>query len=287
MPKLQLSFHGTFLLKKEDLRKILHVAAEPDGLNATQEKLQEKTSLGNKKVSPMKSWAIRTGLVRRNFLSSEGKIIWEQDPYLEFPITDWFMHFYLSFGTQGDKNIANQSNTTLQPPPSEPSEWGGWSYFIFQFLPQQPTFTLDTLIDRSAIVFPQEASKSLHKNFRIVLRTYTEPEALANGKILVFKGDQYVASQFPLTNPYMVAYFLAKLWERDFADSTSVIADKIFRQPLGLPPILGIESDTLQTYLNHLESLNIIEQRRTVSPAQIIRRWEDPLILLEKAYANE
>jgi hypothetical protein len=287
MPKLQLSFHGTFLLKKEDLRKILYVAAESEGLNATQEKLQEKTSLGNKKVSPMKSWAIRTGLVRKNFLSSEGKIIWEQDPYLESPITDWFMHFYLSFGTQGYKNVANQSDTTLQPPPSEASEWGGWSYFIFQFLPQQPTFTLDTLIDHSTIVFPQEASKSLYKNFRIVLRTYTESEALANGKILVFKDDQYVASQFPLTNPYMVGYFLAKLWERDFADSTSVIADKIVQQPLGLAPILGIESDTLQTYLNQLESLNIIEQRRTVSPAQIIRRWEDPLILLEKAYANE
>ncbi|MEC4815535.1 MAG: hypothetical protein SAK29_20005 [Scytonema sp. PMC 1069.18] len=42
----------------------------------------------------------------------------------------------------------------------------------------------------------------------------------------------------------------------------------------------------LQKCLNQLETLAIIEQRRTVSPAQIIRRWTDPLTLLEKAYAD-
>jgi len=35
MPKLQLSFHTTFALKKEDLLKIIQAASEEKGLNDT------------------------------------------------------------------------------------------------------------------------------------------------------------------------------------------------------------------------------------------------------------
>jgi hypothetical protein len=58
----------------------------------------------------------------------------------------------------------------------------------------------------------------------------------------------------------------------------------ILGQKMGLAPVLGIDASTLQSCLNQMETLAIIEQRRAVSPAQIIRRWDDPIILLEKAY---
>lgn len=74
MPKLQLSFHTTFALKKEDILRILQAAAEEKGLSDTLEGLMDRTSLGNKKVVPMKSWASRSGLVANDFLSPEGKI---------------------------------------------------------------------------------------------------------------------------------------------------------------------------------------------------------------------
>lgn len=101
MPKLQLSFHTTFALKKDDVLKILTAANEAQGLDSSLDNLMERTGLGNKKVGPMKSWAIRSGLVRNNHLTPEGKIILAKDPYLQSPITDWYMHFYLSFGDNG------------------------------------------------------------------------------------------------------------------------------------------------------------------------------------------
>jgi len=279
MPKLQLSFHTTFAFKKEDIHKILQAATEEKGLDDSIEGLIERTGLGNKKIGSMKSWATRAGLVSGARLSPEGEIAWidylKNDKTLNSVVTDWLMHFYLSFGDKG-----------LQSPLDSPADWGGWSYFVYTFLPQRRTFTADELQHHSASVFDSETSKNLTKNFRIMLRAYTESEALAACKFLTLEGDIYTTGNAPLPNPYLIGYFLAKLWKRDFGDTTSVLADDILHQKMGLSSILGVGTETLQTSLNQLETSALIEQRRTVSPAQIVRRWDDPLTLLEKAYAN-
>jgi hypothetical protein len=204
MPKLQLGFHTTFALKKEDLIKILQAAAEEKGLSDTLEGLMDRTSLGNKKVIPMKSWASRAGLLTGEFLSPEGKLALEKDPYLESPVTNWLMHLYLSLGDKG-----------FQAPPQVPADWGGWTYFVYTFLPQYRTFTASDLVHTSALVFDQETTKNLTKNFKVVLRAYTEDQALANCKFLTCEDDQYVAGYADLPNPYLIGYFLAKLWQRD------------------------------------------------------------------------
>lgn len=276
MSKLQLSFHGTFALKKEDLLKILQACTEEKGLDDTKERLMERTGLGNQKVTPMKSWAVRAGLVNNNYLSAEGKVVLDKDLYLESLITDWLMHFYLSFGDKG-----------LAKPPDNPAEWGGWSYFVYIFLPQYNTFTIDELQHYSALTFPQENPKNLFKNFKIVLRAYTEHQALASCKFLVSEESQYSVGYSHLPNPYLVAYFLAKLWERDFKGEGSILTESILNHKMGLAPLLGITSEVLQEQLNSLEAYGIIEQRRTVPPFQIIPRWDDPLALLEKAYEYE
>ncbi len=72
MPKLQLSFHTTFALKKNDLKRILTIAQEESGLHAPLEVLMAKTGLGNKKVAPIKSWATRSGLISDGRLTPEG-----------------------------------------------------------------------------------------------------------------------------------------------------------------------------------------------------------------------
>jgi hypothetical protein len=278
MPKLQLSFHTTFALKKEDLLKIIQAASEEKGLNDTLEDLIEKTGLGNKKVVPMKSWGIRAGLIDKssNRLSREGKLVLAKDPYLESPVTNWLMHFYLSCGDKG-----------LQAPPKNPPDWGGWTYFVYTFLPQYRAFTTDDLVHTSALIFDQETPKNLTKNFKIVLRAYTEEQALANCKFLTQADDQFIAGHPNLPNPYLTGYFLAKLWERDFKDERSVLTESILNHGMGLAPVLGINTEDLQEQLNTLETYNIIEQRRAVPPFQIIPRWDDPLTLLEKAYDSD
>lgn len=276
MPKLLLSFHSTFALKKEDLIKIIQAASEEKGLKDSLENLMQRTGLGNRKVTPMISWGTRAGLISNKGLSPEGKIIWERDNTLESSITDWLMHFYLSFGDRG-----------LQSPPNDPSEWGGWSYFVYTFLPQHQTFTSEDLHNYSALTFDQENPKSLLKNFKILLRAYTESHALASCKFLTVEENKYVAGYPSLPNTYLVGYFLSKLWERDFKDEGSILTESILNQTMGLAPVLGVKVEALQEQLNALEAYGIIEQRRTVPPFQIIPRWDNPLALLEKAYDSE
>lgn len=136
-------------------------------------------------------------------------------------------------------------------------------------------------------MFEQELTKSLTKNFKFVLRAYTEEQALANCKFLIQENDQYIAGQADLPNPYLVGYFLAKFWERDFSNAASALTESILNHPMGLPPVLGISAAATQDQLNILESHGIIEQRRAVPPFQIIPHWDAPLTLLEKAYDSD
>lgn len=276
MPKLQLGFHTTFALKKGDLLKLLQAAAEEKGLSDSIESLMDRTGLGNKKVIPMKSWASRSGLVSNDFLSPEGKLVLGKDPYLESPVTNWLMHFYLSLGDKG-----------LQSPPAVPADWGGWTYFVYTFLPDYRAFTANELIHTSALVFEQEAPKSLTKNFKILLRAYTEEQALATCKFITQTDGQFTAGHPNLPNPYLTGYFLAKLWQRDFVDEPSALTESVLNHPMGLAPALGISPEALQEQLNILETHNVIEQRRAVPPFQIIPRWDAPLSMLEKAYDSD
>lgn len=298
MPELQLSFHGTFALKKDDLRRILKAATEEQGLKDSREGLMARTDLGNEKVLRIKSWAIRAGLVSGDRLSPEGEVVWkcdrdeEKSQYLTSPITDWLMHFYLSLGTQGAKEDRKSKYTgigeTLQPPATDPADWGGWTYFVYSFLPQHKAFTLDELQFYCSSTFEpgtgKNPEKDLRENLNLMLRAYTESYALASCKFIRPQDNLFISGDAELPNPYLIGYFLAKLWQRDFGDASSILATDILAQPMGLAAVLGISQETLQTYLNQLETLALLEQRRTVSPAQIIRRWENPLTLLEKAY---
>ena len=273
MPKLQLSFHTTFALKKDDVLKILTAASEAQGLDDSLDNLMERTGLGNKKVGPMKSWAIRAGLVSGDRLTPEGELILTKDPYLQSPITDWYMHFYLSFGDNG-----------LATLPDNPADWGGWTWFVYSFLPEHRSFTQNELVGYASTIFPEETTQKLTKNLKILLRAYTETYALSGCRYLYTEGDEYVSGQGWQPNEYLTGYFLAKIWERDYPGQTSVLTEAILSHKLSLAAALGISTDTLQERFNALEVLGIIEQRREVPPSQILPRWDSPLELLEQAY---
>lgn len=273
MTKLQLHFNGNFPFKREEIGRILQAATQEKGLKDSLQSLAERTNLGEPKVGRIKSWTERAGLIKNNCLTSEGEIVWKLDPDLETNNTQWLLHFYLTFGDHG-----------LEEPPTTPADWGAWSYFIYTFLPQRSKFTSNELLESTASVFV-EKRETIATRIKFILRAYTNEQALSQCKFLTLKEDYYYTDSVQLPNPYLIAYFLAKLWQRD-GNTTSVLSDDILQQKMGLAPILGIEIENLQQCLNELETLALIEQRRTVAPAQIIRRWDDNLLkLLEKAYA--
>jgi len=93
--------------------------------------------------------------------------------------------------------------------------------------------------------------KNLLKKFKFVLRAYTESQALASCKFLTLEEDQWL--DMSLAQPYLVGYFLAKLWERDFKDEGSVITESIVNHNMGLAPALGVKVEALQEQLNALK----------------------------------
>ena len=278
MPELQLSFHTTFALKKEDVLRMLKAATEEKGINDNQKSLMSRTGLGNKKVSPIKTWAIRSGLCDRatGKLTPQGEIAYKLDPYLESPVTDWLMHFYLTFGDKG-----------LNPPPENPADWGGWTWFIYTFLPNHHNFSQQELNSYAGAVFTK-ASKNIATDLNILLRAYTESSALsAIGFLQSSEEDKFTLEITRPANDYLCAYFLTQLWQRDFDNTNSVQTNEILNQKLGLKEILGINSQKLQVILDRIEVLSLIEQSRAVLPAETIRRWHNPLDLLEKAYESQ
>lgn len=277
MSEFNLSFHGTFALKKEDILRMIKVAEEEKGADDNKQNLMSRTGLGNEKVLRIKAWSIRSGLVDRETgkLTPQGAIARKHDPYLQSPVTDWLMHFYLSFSDKG-----------LETPPPDPVDWGGWTWFVYSFLPQRKNFTRQELESYAGSVFTK-AAKNIAKDLNILLRAYIEPHAIFGcGFVKTNEKDKFVVAQANQPNDYLIAYLLTQLWERDFGDTNSIQTREISQQKLGLKEVLGINADALQTILDRLEAKAIIEQNRAVSPAETVRRWHNPVDLLEKAYAE-
>lgn len=275
MSELNLSFHATFALKKEDVLRIIKAAEEEKGLDDSRDNLVIRIGMGAPKVGALKTWATRSGLVDDIKLTPQGAIARKHDPYLQSPITDWLMHFYLSFSDKG-----------LATPPPDAAEWGGWTWFVYSFLPQRKTFSRQELESYAGSVFIK-AAKNIAKDLNILLRAYTEPHALFGcGFVKATEKDKFAVGQANQPNDYLIAYLLSQLWERDFGDTNSIQTREILQQKLGLKEVLGINADALQTILDRLEAKAIIEQNRAVSPAETVRRWHNPLDLLEKAYAE-
>ena len=270
MAKLQLSFHTTFALKKAELARLMPVA----GQTLSKEALMAHTGFGNKKIGPIKSWATRGGLIKEGALTPEGSLVLKYDPHLTSRTTEWLLHFYLSFGGYG-----------LAVPPANIAEWGGWPYFIFSFRPNHPEFTEDDLAAEGAIVF-DDKPELIKSNFSFLIRAYTSHEGLARCRVITWSDTdkRYQTGSPELPNCYLLGYFLACLWTRDFSDTTSVITDQLLSMPAGISAVLGLREQETATVLDDLEGRSIIEQRRTVAPFQVVRRWHSAIELLEKAF---
>lgn len=279
MSEFNLSFHGTFALKKEDILRMLKAAEEEKGVDDSRQNLMTRTGLGNEKVLRIKAWAIRSGLIDKNTLTPQGAIARKHDPYLQSPITDWLMHFYLSFSDKG-----------LETPPPDPAEWGGWTWFVYSFLPNHPSFSRSTLDHAANQIYEtdKKKAKSISDDLLKVLKAYTDKkDALAQINFLKSSAkDQYIAGEATLPPDELIAYFLAKICERDFQGLSQINSDRLLQHPYGLAPILGISPDKVQDLLDRLSGKSLIEQYKTVPPFQIIPRWNEPLDLLEKAYVN-
>jgi hypothetical protein len=257
----------TSLLRKADLQSLLSQMAE------------HSSKAPSATFRAAKQWASYASLINGQELTAEGRLVATKDPYLEATVTDWLIHFNLSL-----------SNDSL------------WNYFVYDFLPKHPSFTQDELLTCCLEVFKTEQQDKLKKSLKLILRTYTEQQAIAKNKFLTQRKKSYSVGNPDLSNPYTTGYFLAKIWERDFKARVSVLVDEISDAEMGLNTILGISKESLLQQLDILAEYKVVEQRtakphlagtkpRTKDenefPYQVHRCWDTAIELLEKAYEND
>jgi Protein of unknown function (DUF4007) len=268
----------TRALNKAELRSLLlAIVQAPVGTPLAT--LTGQIGLTPAAVRNAQQWAQATGLLDERGLTPEGELVAKKDPYLESTVTDWLMHVNLSWS---DRSL--------------------WAYFIHEFSPKHSTFTQDELLSLCREIFNLEQPDKLLKTVRLILKTYTEPQALAKSKFLTQEKKLYLTGSPDLSNPHTTGYLLAQIWERDFKLQSTVWVDQIIDSKVGLISVLGIDIDKLRQQLDILAQHKIIEQR-SIKPHivgmnpqpkqegtvthQVYRCWNTATELLEQAYDND
>lgn len=143
MPELQLGIFASYALKKEEILRILKMARRENGVN--------ETGLGSRKATTFKAWAVRSGLIdkKTGHLTPQGQIVLAYDPQLQSSVTDWLMHFYLSFG---DNGLA----TPQQMPPS-----GAVGHGLFISSCQRIPVLFELILRSLPVIFTKPKRKKL------------------------------------------------------------------------------------------------------------------------------
>jgi len=273
-------------LNKADVRSGL--LAWADRPNAPVAAVMEQTGLSRQRVSNAKQWALLGNFLDQKGLTPEGKLALQKDPYLETTVTDWRVHLIGSFDGQ---------NSSIQP--QSLADWDIWAHIVYSFLPEHSTFTKEELFQYLAQYFD---SDKLENPIKVLLKTYTEASAIANSAFLTRNGDTYATGNPNLENVYTVGYVLATIWQQDIGDQVSVLVDELLNSPVGLGKVLGLDSSQVRDQLDRLTEAEIIEQRSAKPHAAgqtplrrqshetnyvVVRCWDNPLELLEKAYDQD
>jgi Protein of unknown function (DUF4007) len=144
-------------LAKADLRSLLQAIAH-----------HQTSDLSAQARRDAQQWAIAANLLTEQGLTTEGRLVATKDPYLESTVTDWLIHFHLS---SDDHSL--------------------WRYFVYKFLPKHSSFIEDELLNSCIGSFTTESPDKLKKSIRLILKTYTEPQAIAKNKFLSQEKKHY------------------------------------------------------------------------------------------------
>lgn len=129
-----------------------------------------------------KAWLNKTGIIKGENLTENGKIVFNKDHGLDSLVTQWFMHHELT---------------------KSPSEAEAWYFFIKEFLPQRESFCRDELESSLGMKLMghsiEHFSKGRPMNKRItrkLLDCYLQKEALGELGFLKTDGrDKYLVQK--------------------------------------------------------------------------------------------
>ena len=236
-------------------------------LHSLQERTNKSTDWKINNIRNVKSWARASNLIDAKGLTELGKILINKDPNLQATVTDWVIHFQLSLG-----------NYPL------------FNYFIHDYIKNYKHIK-NSQLETNTI-----------KAMKLLVRIYTETEALAKCRFITKNGQDFSIGSPDLSNTFTVAYLLAEIWERKYPNSRSLLVNEVLSHDYQMTTILGIKTESLRLYLDKLAQHEIIEQRlagfyavdelppiklKSDEDYQIFPCWESSLELLKRAYDND
>ena len=116
----------------------------------------------------------------------------------------------------------------------------------------QITFTQDELLQACIHAFSLESQEQLKKSLKLMLKAYTESNAIAKIQFITKQSKKYSKSYPDLSNTYTMGYIFAKLWEDQFQSRDSILVNEILSEKVKLGVVLGIDQDSLKSELDRL-----------------------------------
>ena len=271
-------FHKSFSLERDNLAKILTFVAE----NSTSDrfKIAEETGIGigknasDGKVQPTIQYAVYSGLLTdesaelksKISFSKVGEIIFENDPRLKSPISQWVMHYFF---------CRPQSEAEI------------WAFFVHEFLPQFTEFNSQSLEEELKRKFSDLSDRNNKENRKILTACYTDANGLSKIELIEsFQKDEFVRGRVNYQNTYLAAYILAEIWDANHGNESS-INPNVLLESGHFATTLNLNEGDLQNCLNEMSAIGAIQQMREAPPFQVIRKWTDKFDLLRRAFEVE
>lgn len=171
-------FHGSFGLNREILAELVALALKnPSWRDA---ELAAPFGYGAPFGAKHRSWLHKTGLARVRFplrLTTEGEVVFEEDPSLASPITQWFLHHQLTEDSERAET---------------------WHFFAKEFLPLHSSFTREDLLEGLTEKLRPHSEKHFGPGSKLnrvisakLLECYTAEKALGALGLLRKEGNRY------------------------------------------------------------------------------------------------
>ena len=225
---IPLNFTQTFLPDRTLIARLLAFASSNG--SGTKEQISEATGIptgaSSGKVEPMIYYSMAMGIVNANrvdgvwclSLTSIGKIVYEEDPYLSETITLWLLHIMMCRPLKSDEQACGIADA-----------W--FALFADRGYRLGKQFTIDAYTD---FLIERHGSASTVKRLpALIVRMYEEESALGLASVLTpSDNDNYQFLPAPNERSYYPLYsaYLLLLWDQLFPTQQQVQLSELFEK---------------------------------------------------------
>ena len=271
--------HETFAIRKGWLHKgMKNIVNNPTVFIDKDVNPMEKLGLGTNMVKALRYWLQVTGLTYENqktrmqFLTRFGKLVWENDKYIEEDGTLYLIHYFLS---------SNKEMGT------------SWYYFFNEFAMHE--FTKEDYLDSIAthLKFKQvePALKSLENDYTCILNTYipkklTDPEDNMECPLselgLIEQKDKKVYKKATLKEGIIPPQVMLAMIVDQHPEETEIKIADILKEKNSVGKLFNLDFIALYSYLDKMQIAGLIQVVRTagldVIKIKDKKRFEDYVV---------